>query len=580
MKLTDEQRRAIHHDGHTVITACPGSGKTRTIIAKILRCINELVGTPRKIGCITYTNTAVHEIESRIRSNGVNDESCHEVSTIHAFCQANILSKYYWATEDYKDGYIILSSDHDDYAKVVDEVGRDYKLDSYARSQFESLNRSPDGSPLSSSIPEEAVNVFWRKLAEEGYIDFCNIIYHSYRILKDNPSIAHNLSCRFAYLLVDEFQDTSTLQVELLKLIHAQGHTKFFLVGDPEQSIYSFAGARRELMMDFAETIGAQKFPVLGNFRTTRPLVDSAERLIPRQPPMLSASSKSLLNPSISYIHTGSSFAAVTDYFIPFLNANNIDYGNAAILAPNWFVLLPLGKQLREYGIPVVGPGARPYKRKYLLGRIAEQVCAYLESASPEILRQLEKELFAIASELTGKPVFQIFSYVGMKTVQRILREGQRLCQLHEGAKDWLNEVALVFENILIEDRIIPSSFFGCLRDSKDEMFDEMRKHHIDIENMALADLGMLADPRKNMKLMTMHTAKGREFEAVAIICAHDGLIPYHNYYNHLTDDALSESRRLFYVAMTRAERGLFIFSSNNNKNLPPSRFIAELDLE
>ena len=69
MKLTPQQRAAVDHDGHAVITACPGSGKTRTIIAKILRCIDELTGTPRKVACITYTNTAVHEIESRIRQN-------------------------------------------------------------------------------------------------------------------------------------------------------------------------------------------------------------------------------------------------------------------------------------------------------------------------------------------------------------------------------------------------------------------------------------------------------------------------------------------------------------------------------
>ena len=580
MKLTRQQREAVQHVGHAVITACPGSGKTRTIIAKVLKCIDELSGTPRKVACITYTNTAVHEIENRIRAScATAEEDCHEVSTIHAFCQANVLGKYHWMTDDYRAGYTVLPSDNDIYSRIVDYIGNRYGLSSYARSQFELLGRRPDGMPISESIPPDAAIAFWEVLKSQGYIDFCNIVYYSYRIVRDNPSIAHNLSCRYAYILVDEFQDTSALQVELLGLIHKVGHTTFFLVGDPEQSIYSFAGAERELMDDFSREIGAIGFPVSGNFRATQPLVNHAELLITRKPRMVSVSTKPAFDPAVFYKHTQDSFAAIADYYLPFLEANGIEFGKAAILAPNWFVLRPLGKQLREYGIPVVGPGARPYKRKYLLGRIAEQVCAYLVSGFPEILHQAEKELFAIASELTGRPAFRVFSYQGMRVVHRLMREGENLRDAHEGAANWLNDAAKVFEEILIEEGIIPTNNKGCLKESRDEMLADMEKQQIDIENMVLADLGILADPRKNMKLLTMHGAKGREFEAVAIIHAHDGLVPFHNYYNPLTKAGLEEARRLFYVAMTRAERALWIFSEYNSRGLPPTRFLSELGL-
>ncbi len=580
MKLTGQQRNAVQHLGHTVITACPGSGKTRTIIAKVLRCIDELSGTPRKVACITYTNTAVHEIENRIRASGaVTSEGCYEVSTIHAFCQTNILGKYHWMTEAYKDGYMILPSDHDVYREIVKEICDRYGLNASACSMFEMLGRRPDGTPISINIPDEAAFAFWDELQGRGYIDFCNIVYHSYRLVRDNPSIAHNLSCRFAYILVDEFQDTSALQVEILSRIHDVGHTIFFLVGDPEQSIYSFAGADRKLMEAFSQEIGAKGFPLSGNFRATQPLVEHAERLIARYPPMVSTSNATDIDPSVFYEHTQDSFSAITDYFLPFLEANEIGYGHTAILAQNWFVLSPLGKQLREYGIPVVGPGARPYKRKYLLGRIAEQVCAYLESSDPEILYRTEKELFMIASELSGRASFRIFSYHGMRVVHRLMRQGEILRQTYEGAVEWLHAVAPAFEEILIEEEIIPVSYKGCLTESCNEMIAEMRAQKIDVTNMLLADLGILADPRENMKLMTMHSAKGREFEAVAIIYAHDGLVPYYNYYNPLSNAGLEEARRLFYVAMTRAERALWIFSSVNKNAQSPTRFIREIGL-
>lgn len=581
MKLTSQQKDAVNHVGHAVTTACPGSGKTRAIIAKVLKCIDELSGTPRKVACITYTNTAVYEIENRIRAAGAgSDMDCHEASTIHSFCQANILSQYHWMTDAYRDGYTVLPPDHDTYALIVERIGTRYELSDFACSQFELLGRKPDGSPISSIIPVAAALAFWDELQNQGYIDFCNIIYHSYRIVRDAPSIAHNLSCRFAYILIDEFQDTSALQVELLNLIHDVGHTTLFLVGDPEQSIYSFAGAQRELMEEFSQEIGAKGFPLSGNFRATQPLVDHAERLIARNPQMVSTCSKTAFYPSVFYKHTQDSFVAMTDYFLPFLDANGINYGNTAILAPNWFVLLHLGRQLREYGIPLVGPGARPYKRKYLLGRISEQVCAYLESREPDILHHAERELFAIASELSGRPNFGVFSYQGMRIVQRLMREGQNLQEVHEGAAGWLNAAATVFEEILLEEGIIPASFTGCLSESLGEMYEEMKRHNIDAANMALTDLGILANPRKNMKLLTMHGTKGREFEAVAIICAHDGLVPFYNLHNPLTETGLAETRRLFYVAITRAERALWIFSSDNSRALPPTRFIAEMGLQ
>lgn len=580
MRLTREQRDAVQHIDHAAITACPGSGKTRTIIAKMLACIDVLSETPRKVACITYTNTAVHEIESRIRRNGgAANEGSYEVSTIHAFCQSNILGKYHWMTEAYKDGYTILPSDHDSFTRIVETIGERYDLSAYARSQFELLGRRPDGTPLSGAIPPEAALAFWDELQTEGFIDFCNIVYYSYRLVRDNPSIAHNLSCRFAYMLVDEFQDTSALQVKLLGLINEIGHTLFFLVGDPEQSIYSFAGAERELMPAFSKAIGAIKFPLSGNFRATQPLVGHAERLIPRRPPMVSVSTKPTFSQSVFYERKRDSFAAMVDCFLPFLEANRINYGNAAVLAPNWFVLRPLGRQLREYGIPVVGPGARPYRRKYFLGRIAEQVCAYLESRHSEILYRLEKELFMISSELTGSPPFRVFSYQGMRIVQRLMHKGESLTQVHDGAADWLHFAALAFEEILVEEGIIPISYTGCLSASRDEMLAEMQAQRIDVADISLADLGVLANPRNNLKLMTMHGAKGREFEAVAIICAHDGLVPFHNQFSPLTISRLNEARRIFYVAMTRAERALWIFSSPNTRGLPPTRFIGEIGL-
>ncbi len=581
MKLTEEQRAAVEHCGNVVITACPGSGKTRTIIAKILKCVDEIRDTPRKIACITYTNTAVYEIENRVSQNqgGVEEGIC-EVSTIHSFCQSNILTPYYWKTEDYKEGFTILTSDSDQFNEIATEIIEEFGLDnsSFTLDSFGGLHRNPDGSPgTSGNVTTEAALAFWNRIKKDGLIDFGNIIYQSYLILSQNPSLVENLSCRFAYLLVDEFQDTTALQVEILKFISSENRTDFFLVGDREQSIFSFAGAQSGLMEEFAEFISAEKFPILGNFRSTKPLVEVAERLIEREPPMRSVTVSESLPFSFTYQHTENPFVAITDFLLPYLEENDIPLGDAAILAPNWYILNALGRKLREYGVPIVGPGARPYKRSYALGRIAEQVCGYLETGTANFLRQTEKELALIANQSNRGAMFRLFSYEGQRIVQRLMFEGRKIQSEHEGGREWLRKAAESFERILLEERILAENQRGQVMESAELMLKEMEQAKVDLNNLNLSDLGMFADPRKNIKLMTMHTAKGREFPAVAIVGLIDGQVPYHNYYNSLTKEGIEEGRRLFYVSLTRAEKALMVFSNDHVKGLPPSRYLNEL---
>lgn len=578
MKLTVEQRSAVHHDGNAVVVACPGSGKTRAVIARLLRSVDAIRETPRRVACITYTNTAVYEIENRIRTyGGAGDDEYCDVSTIHSFCQNNILRHYHWKLEQFPDGVTVLPSDCDEYRAIVDEIGDSYGLDFFARQQFESLNRRPNGEPI-TSLPRDAAFEFWERLEANGYVDFCNLVYYSHRLLVENPHIVRGLAARYAFMLVDEFQDTSALQVQILSLIANEQLTAFFLVGDPEQSIYRFAGAERELMFEFAEEIGAQEFPLSGNFRSSTPIIRRAEALIAREPTMFAAGDAAAFMEEPLREHVENSFAGITDYFLPALNGLGIPVGDAAILASSWFQLMPLGRLLRNYGIPVVGPGARPYRKgTHVFVGLAEQACAYIENPRSVSIRQVERELFTFLQNVTGKADFRVFNFDGRRAVCRLLRQGEVLRREHMGAVEWLNAAAMTFTDILCEEGFLPKECMSILPESAaDIVRDMVRQKDIDVANMTTTDLGMFANPRDNLKLLTMHGAKGREFGAVAVIGLHDGLVPYHNQYNPLTPDGLDESRRLMYVAVTRAKRLLALFTDQKDYR-PPSPFLREL---
>src|ERR1035437_2141784 len=205
MKLTTQQRQAVKNPNHTLLVACPGSGKTRAIVAKLLRCADQVRDTPRRVACITYTNAGVEEIDERLRAYGASgDEDYCEVSTIHTFCLNNILRPFHWKFEAYKRGFSILPSDSEVYVQLAEETLTEEDLPQSALEDFENVNRAPDGTPIvSGGLTPAAALTFWEKLSAQGYVDFANIVYLSFRLLADYPYIGHALACLFASILVE-----------------------------------------------------------------------------------------------------------------------------------------------------------------------------------------------------------------------------------------------------------------------------------------------------------------------------------------------------------------------------------------
>ncbi len=583
MKLTTEQRNAVRCDDNVLITACPGSGKTRVIISKLIRTMNEVRDTTRMIGCITYTNTAVHEIEARLRHcTQPGDEEFYDVCTIHSFCLNYIFRPFCHLIKGYKQGFKVLTPDNEEFAHYVASVwekhGR-FNVNFKDIDEFVNLRRNTNGDPVGYGIEHgtmtpEVAKSFWETIRHAGYVDFSNIIYFSFLLLRKRSEILDYVASKFAWILVDEFQDTSELQVEIFSLIADRGRTRFFLVGDPLQSIFRFAGARPDLAGDFADRISARiDLPLSGNFRSSQVIVTHADLIFPRMPPMTALGPARAYTENPQWLHGNSTFEVLTDYFLPALDDLDIPYGKAAVLASTWFPLFPLGRQLREYGISIVGPGARPYKRKSQFAPLAEQVCGYLMESNPDAIVGIERTLFNTLLDLTGRANFDVFSYRGRVVVFRLLEKGKDLYEIHMGAISWLEMAANAFSDVLVDADYLTDDEGHLFAASVEEMKSDMQRNKVDLANLAIADLGIYASPDSALKLSTLHYAKGREYDAVAIIDVHEGKIPH---YFSRTVEEVSEYKRLFYVGVTRAKRLLFYVTDDTGRN-GPSRFLSEI---
>jgi len=574
MILSIEQRKAAEYPSNALVVACPGSGKTRTLAAKLLNCIDEVRDSSRRICCITYTNTAVHEIEDRLRRNGRNDDDEYvDISTIHSFCVSNILSAFHCCIDEYQSGFKILSPEDEEFKRRAVAVVMENGLQRAMAEYFEGLNRGTDGRPIGAGeLPEEVIVQFWSQLQADGLIDFPSILYFTYRILQDKSFIARAVASRYAWFLIDEFQDTTELQVEILRLIAKQSRSKFFLVGDPFQSIFGFAGARMHLLKEFASEINAcTSFKLTGNYRSSSNIIGHAEKLYSRNPPMIAIGENAKYGFDPLHYNCDSAFDAITDYFLPEMETHHIELGQGAILARTWYKLLPLGRKLREFGVPITGPGARPYRKSRLIAPLAEVLCAYARTADVDLISQCIRELFFLLTSMTGKRYYSVFSYEGKLAVRRIANVIKTSGVLESAATKWLVELARIVESVLMKQEYISQSQGGLLENSAIEMIEDMKKSKIDIANLTVNDLGLYASHRENLHLLTMHKAKGREFDAVAIIDLHEGKVPD---YRSKTVEQLQEDQRLLYVCITRARKLLMYITDREDWRNRPSRFL------
>lgn len=585
ISLTDEQQRAVDYSSDIALSACPGSGKTRVIIAKLLKLAESIEGTPLSIGCITYTNAAVDEIEARIACLGTHRvvERC-EISTIHSFCLAFILRPYGWMHSDVPEGFTIITREMREFEEVVtaveDEIGRvptSRTFDDYDTVRITTKGRPAGPGLESGAVTMKTAQRYWEMVRGRGCLDFSMILYYSYRILKNHPFIAKGIASRFAWLLIDEFQDTTDVQIAIFVLLRKHLRTQFFLVGDAHQSINRFAGADTGLGDRFCDHIGADRTHALsGNFRCAPEIITPAQTLIPRAPVMQARGDAAIRTGIVHYEHVDTARSGIEDYFLPTLEALGIAYGNAAVLAPWWLHLVPVARHLRDLSAPVFGPGARPYKSSRLYARLAEELGACIEQGALCDPSGVEKALFRLINEAMGQTRFDLFTYNGRRTSLALIAEAKRLAISHPGGVAWLEASSTAVADILILEEWITANAGRALVASVENMKADM-EGRVDLENMQIADLGLFANPDRAIRLITLHRAKGREFDAVAIIHANDGHIPFFAD----VDDAekVAEAQRVFYVGLTRAKRYLLVLSDHEDARNPPCRFIQESGL-
>lgn len=244
--LNKEQEKAILETESVLLIACPGSGKTRTLTYKIAYELSRLKSTKEYIIAITYTNRAAEEIKDRIELLGV-DISQLWIGTIHAFCLEWILRPYYLYLEELKGGFRVLNAHESE--DIITEICKKYTTPriTYYDCQFFATTKNYKISSLAANKHDSIKRIlleYFEILKNNSQIDFEQILYYSYKIIKENPIISSILSKIFPFILIDEYQDTKEIQYHIISSIlsASEKRARTLIVGDPNQSIYDSLG--------------------------------------------------------------------------------------------------------------------------------------------------------------------------------------------------------------------------------------------------------------------------------------------------------------------------------------------------
>lgn len=621
-KLNPEQQVAVNHKkGPLLVLAGAGSGKTRVITYRIIKLLEDGL-SPKQIVAVTFTNKAATEMRERVSDKiGYTPLIC----TFHSL-GVRILRE---SIEHlgYKSSFVIY--DEEDALKVLRNCIKEMHIEDKtitpkALKQVISSAKNKLSEPLldpSSSIGQIAPDVFklyQNKLFEASAVDFDDLLYLPVKLFKEIPSVLEIYQNRWQHFLVDEYQDTNEAQYQLASLLVGKNHN-FFVVGDPDQSIYTWRGANIQNILNFEKDWSNSKVVRLEqNYRSTSTILEAANHLIENNENRYKKNLWSSLGEG-EKIYTYSAFNEreeaefIIDAAMSNQKKHDLALKDMVVFYRTNAQSRPFEDELLKRNIPykVVG-GVSFYQRREIKDILA--FLRLLENPADIVsfIRtiNLPKRGFGEASltklinysNQLKKPLIEVCKKISENPTLFKLNQKQR-----EGLKDYLELLAILKKinlesslNELIYQTVQRSGYVDFLKLDPDS-FDD-RKANIDeliakaiewedlneehslanfLEELTLNTSQTNDDEKDRLILMSVHNGKGLEFHTVFLAGMEESLFPHINSYN--TAQGIEEERRLCYVGMTRAKRVLYLtntmsrFIWGSPRNMRPSRFLKEI---
>ncbi len=615
-ELNNKQKEAVENtNGPLLILAGAGSGKTKVLTTRIAYLVLEKNVFPENILAITFTNKAAREMKERVINILGKIGYDIQISTFHSFGLAILKEQY--EVLGYKKNFTILDSD--DTLAVVKKIlkNMDYDIKEYnpkaIRSKISGAkNELVDATQYEiiaatdfEKVVAKVYAAYEQKLKTNNSVDFDDLLTLPITLFKKYPEILRKYQEKYKYVLIDEYQDTNEAQYILTKLITAK-YKNICVVGDDSQSIYSWRGANYKNILNFEHDFENAKTILLEkNYRSTKNILEAANYVIKNNKMKKDKNlwTENITGDKIKYhkaIDEKDEASYVGKKIIELTN-NGVDLKDIAVLYRTNAQSRNIEELLLRENIPYKVIGSFYfYNRKEIKDLISYLKLIYntYDDASLERVINVPKRGIGLKSieNLNNKALSLECSLydaidsgkeLAFKNLIEELRQISENCTLTELVDIILDKTGIKAE--LEKDQTIESEVrLEYLEEFKTITKNFEEKNGVISLGDFLSEISLVADMEEHknnnnvVTLMTVHSAKGLEFDYVFIIGLEEGIFPHNN--SLFETESLEEERRLCYVAITRAKKGLYLVNARKrtlygmDSYNPPSRFIEEIN--
>lgn len=623
--LNENQKDAVlSKDKYLRIIAGAGSGKTRVLTMRIVHLIEDELVWPNKILAITFTNKAAKEMQERIRKMLKNQTSAPWVSTIHSLC-VRILREDIVAM-GYPRNFTIM--DAEDQKTVLKEAYKEQGVDatsySYASMlNYISNNKTADITPEralvlagdfhADKVKAQVYSFYDRRQRELYALDFDDLILWTVRMFAKFPEILSKWQKHFSYILVDEFQDIDKKQYQLITQLTGP-YNDLLVVGDPDQTIYTWRGADVNIIMNFAKDYPDAKTVILNeNYRSVDSILNGANAVIKNNKHRVDKELFTNRHSDEKITH----YSAASDEYqaawiagkIAELHRKGKSYSDIAILYRSNYLSRSIEKALLDERIPyIIYGGVRFYERQEVKDALSylRMVTSGDDLALQRIINRPKRGVGnkTIDTIVSASRDRNISMYEALKDSSlfsgKMAAAMERFVAMVESwrkqAKSGEIEIFKLFEKIIDE-----SGYRAMLEEAKEqdrienlkELIDDVKEFSENNPESSLDEylqlVSLYGDREETLssefiQLMTVHAAKGLEFDTVFISDMNEGIFPNERAVNE-SHRGVEEERRLAYVAFTRARNKLYLteaggFSMILQRIRTTSRFVEEIEEE
>lgn len=613
-------------EGYVRVIAGAGTGKTRTLTERFAYLVNELGILPGNILCVTFTNKAANEMRNRIkRLTGGNDTGY--INTFHGFC-VSVLREDGHEIQYPKSFLVLDNGDIDAMLQILyEERGLTLRNMTFSQArdmiEMQKLVERPEyyRDMLSLSL-EELYKKYWAATKPHdiifyGYlyqekkcfgVDYNDLLVFVLYIFARNPEIRLKWQQRLEYIMVDEFQDIDAIQYQLMEVLAAY-HKNLFVVGDPDQTIYTWRGANVRYLLDFDERFqGTHTIMMLENYRSVPQVLDVANSLIAKNKERIpkdlvavrkdhgptvwrhaksSAEEAQWIAQGVQSLHkAGVPYRAIAVLYRAHYASRSIEeaflkariphaiysgvpfFGRKEVKdALSYLRMIAYQDDLsfaRVVNVPKRNMGKR--RMTFLREEAENRDCSLYEALQLTIENEIfkgtkAKEFVALVEEFRhsyeGRPVSEVLSAL-------LSESGYEKTLRTEGGQERLDNLAELKQSIY---------------EFETTCGEEVTLEQYLSQIALLSNLDAFDDAQDKVRLMTIHSAKGLEFPHVFLCSMSEGILPSRK---TMTFEAMEEERRLAFVALTRARDGLYLTEAEGtgHENMPryPSRFLLEID--